>query len=57
MFMQTEIETLPNTNYMGSKKNYESVKSQLLERYGKEIADEYDPFVNCIMIGQKIHMS
>ena len=47
MFIQTEIETLPNTNYMGSKKNYESVKSQLLERYGKEIADEYDPFVNC----------
>ena len=45
--MQTEIETLPNTNYMGSKKNYESVKQQLSERYGTEIAEEYDPLVNC----------
>ena len=45
--MQTEIEKLPNTNYKGSKKNYESVKSQLLERYGSEIASEYNPLENC----------
>jgi len=45
--MQTAIETLPKTNFMGSKKNYESVKSQLRERYGSEIAESYDPFVNC----------
>ncbi len=45
--MQTEIETLPKTNFMGSQRNYDSVKQQLLERYGEEIADEYDPFVNC----------
>ena len=45
--MQTEIETLPKTNFMGSQRNYDSVRSQLLERYGTEIADEYDPFVNC----------
>ena len=45
--MQTEIETLPKTNFMGSQRNYDSVKSQLLERYGSEIAEEYDPLVNC----------
>ena len=42
-----QAETLPKTNYMGSKKNYESVRSQLCERYNEEIAKEYDPFVNC----------
>lgn len=45
--MQTEIETLPKTNYMGSKKNYESVKQQLHERFGAEIAAEYNPLENC----------
>lgn len=43
--MQTE--TMPNTNYMGSRANFESVKKQLAERYGQEVADSYDPFVNC----------
>lgn len=43
--MQTQ--PMPKTNYMGSKKNYESVRQQLLERYGPEIASEYDPMENC----------
>ena len=45
--MQTEIEALPKTNFMGSQRNYDSVKQQLLERYGEQIAEEYDPFSNC----------
>jgi len=45
--MQKEIEALPKTNFMGSQRNYENVKQQLTERYGIEIAEEYDPLVNC----------
>ena len=45
--MLTEIEKLPKTNYMGSVKNYESVKQQLTERYGVEVAAEYRPLENC----------
>lgn len=45
--MQSIKEKLPNTNFKGSQKNYESVKSQLLERFGSEIAAEYNPLENC----------
>ena len=43
--MQTK--TLPKTNFMNSERNYESVKQQILFRFGKEAADSYDPFLNC----------
>lgn len=45
--MQTEIETLPKTNFLGSEKNFESVKQQISDRYGEEAAAEYNPYVNC----------
>ncbi|MCX6752431.1 MAG: hypothetical protein NTZ87_02930 [Candidatus Nomurabacteria bacterium] len=45
--MQTEIETLPKTNFLGSERNFLSVKQQISDRFGKEVAEEYDPLVNC----------
>lgn len=32
--------------YKGSEKTYEDVREQLRERYGDDVADEYDPYVH-----------
>lgn len=40
-------EDIKPTNYRGSQKQYESVKQQIFERFGKEAAELYDPFSNC----------
>ena len=34
--------------YRGSEKTYEDVKEQLRERYGDDVAEEYDPHTDCM---------
>lgn len=41
------LEPKITTGYMGSQATYEDVKSQLLERFGKKVADGYKPTENC----------
>ncbi|MDO8490243.1 MAG: ArdC-like ssDNA-binding domain-containing protein [bacterium] len=38
---------MPKTPYKGSQKTYEDVKGQILERYGEEAAERYDPYMLC----------
>ena len=44
MLKEKEIEI--KTNYSGSKETYESVKKQIMERFGPEVAEHYNPFFN-----------
>ncbi len=41
------LEPKITTGYMGSQATYEDVKQQLLERFGKKVADGYKPTENC----------
>lgn len=41
------LEPQITTNYQGSEATYEDVKQQLLERFGKKVADNYNPATNC----------
>lgn len=41
-----KTEQLPPTNW-SSPKTYESVKNQILERFGPKLAESYDPTSNC----------
>ena len=34
--------------YKGSEKTYGDVREQLRQRYGDEVADEYDPYTDCM---------
>ncbi|MEI6296503.1 MAG: hypothetical protein WCO84_02535 [bacterium] len=36
------------SGYTGSKETFEAVRLQILERYGQEAADEYDPNIHCM---------
>lgn len=38
------METLPKTNFRGSEKNFQDIKQQLLERFGKNVADTYSAY-------------
>ena len=40
------------TNFSGSTESYERVKKQILERFGPEVAEEYNPFFNCMSYRQ-----
>jgi len=50
MLKEKEVEV--KTNYTGSKKTYEDVKKQIEKRYGPEIAEDYNPFFNCMSYNQ-----
>ena len=41
------LEPEITTGYTGSQATYDDVKSQLLERFGKKVADNYNPATNC----------
>ncbi len=41
------LEPKITTRYMGSQATYEDVKQQLLERFGKKVAEGYRPTENC----------
>jgi len=41
------LEPKITTGYMGSKANYDDVKMQLEERFGKKVAADYNPKTNC----------
>ncbi len=41
------LEPQITTNYQGSEATYEDVKQQLQERFGKKVADSYNPATNC----------
>lgn len=41
------LEPQITTNYQGSEATYEDVKQQLQERFGKKVADGYNPATNC----------
>jgi hypothetical protein len=41
------LEPKITTGYMGSKANYDDVKMQLEERFGKKVAANYNPATNC----------
>jgi len=43
-----EVISGPISPYKGSEKTYEDVKDQLRQRYGDEVADEYDPYTDCM---------
>ncbi len=49
--MLNEKQTI-RTNYMGSKENFESVKKQIEERFGPEVASDYNPHYNCMSFNQ-----
>ncbi len=40
------------TNYSGSEHTRDDVKQQILERFGPELAKEYDPYTNCMTLAQ-----
>jgi len=46
--MVTKNKEEIRTNFLGSIKTAESVRKQILERWGKEASEEYDPFTNCM---------
>lgn len=35
------------TRYTGAQHSFDEVKRQILERFGPELAKEYDPYTNC----------
>jgi len=41
------LEPKITTNYQGSEATYNDVRSQLLERFGKKVAEGYKPTENC----------
>ena len=44
-----ELVTNPLVSpYREGKKSYEDVKEQLRQRYGDEVAEEYDPHTDCM---------
>jgi hypothetical protein len=45
-------EQQKRTNYMGSKENFESVKKQIEERFGPDVASDYNPNYNCMSYNQ-----
>ena len=45
--VQEVLEPQITTNYQGSEATYEDVKQQLLERFGKKVAEGYKPTENC----------
>lgn len=44
--MLKEIEV--RTNYSGSLETFKSMKKLIEERYGPEIAEDYNPYSNCM---------
>ncbi len=40
------------TNYSGSEHTRDDVHRQILERFGPELAKEYDPYINCMTLPQ-----
>lgn len=40
------------TKYSGSEHTRDEVKQQLLERFGHELAEQYDPYTNCMTLHQ-----
>jgi len=40
------------TNFRGSEESYNSVKKQILERFGPELAAQYNPYTNCMTYNQ-----
>jgi hypothetical protein len=43
-----EIVSNPLSPYKGSENTYENVKEQIRKRYGDAVADEYDPYRDCM---------
>ena len=47
-----EIVTAPLVSpYKGSEKTCEDVREQLRSRYGDEVADEFNPYADCMPFG------
>ena len=46
--MQSIKEIALASPYRGSEKTYEMVKEQTRERWGDELADEFDPYTDCM---------
>jgi len=40
------------TRYTGAQHSFDEVKQQILERFGPELAKEYDPYTNCMTLKQ-----
>ena len=48
--MQSIKEIALASPYRGSEKTYEMVKEQIRERWGDELADEFDPYTDAMPI-------
>lgn len=40
------------TRYTGAEKSFKEVKDQIRERFGSQLAEEYDPYTNCMTLKQ-----